>query len=129
MVIENDINFTPEILINGKTYPKQYTKPELLYFLEELIEDPINIKTKKGKRSAGSYGVSRKRKETKAAIEVKPKKKAPKAEDLIAAIDKATTKDEVLAIFNNDTRKAVITAMKTKIAELKEADEKSDERK
>lgn len=33
-----------------------------------------DIKSKKGKRSAGSYGVSRQRKEAKPIIEVKPEK-------------------------------------------------------
>ncbi|MBL4709193.1 MAG: 30S ribosomal protein THX [Flavobacteriales bacterium] len=37
-----------------------------------------DIKTKKGKRFAGSYGVSRKRKDDVAVIEVNPKKKATK---------------------------------------------------
>lgn len=35
---ENNINFTPEILINGKGYPKEYNKTDLLYFIEELSE-------------------------------------------------------------------------------------------
>lgn len=35
---ENNINFTPEILINGRGYPKEYDKTDLLYFIEELIE-------------------------------------------------------------------------------------------
>lgn len=48
-----------------------------------------DIKTKKGKRFAGSYGVSRKRKENKAVIEPKPKKKAAKK---AAPKAKATTK-------------------------------------
>ena len=37
-----------------------------------------DIKTKKGKRSAGSYGVSRKKKTEKAVIVAKPKKAAAK---------------------------------------------------
>jgi uncharacterized membrane protein len=37
--IENGINFTPEILINGKAYPKQYKKSELVFFIEELTEE------------------------------------------------------------------------------------------
>jgi len=43
---KNKINFTPAILINGKQYPKEYGRMDLLYFLEELIEeqkDLINI--------------------------------------------------------------------------------------
>lgn len=37
-----------------------------------------DIKSKKGKRSAGSYGKTRKRKTVKAVIDVKPKKEAKK---------------------------------------------------
>jgi len=36
---KNKINFTPAILINGKQYPKEYGRMDLLYFLEELIEE------------------------------------------------------------------------------------------
>lgn len=36
--IKNNINFTPELLINGKSYPKQYERAGLLYFVEDLIE-------------------------------------------------------------------------------------------
>lgn len=38
-----------------------------------------DIKTKKGKRTAGSYGVSRKKKKVKPVIEIKPKAKKKKA--------------------------------------------------
>lgn len=41
--IKNKINFTPAILINGKQYPKEYDRMDLLYFLEELIEEPEEI--------------------------------------------------------------------------------------
>lgn len=34
----NTINFTPEILINGKAYPKEYERQDLLYFIEDLEE-------------------------------------------------------------------------------------------
>jgi len=37
--IKNKINFTPEILINGYSYPKQYLKSDLNYFIEDLIEN------------------------------------------------------------------------------------------
>jgi len=37
--VVNAINFTPEILINGKPYPKEYNKADLIYFMEELIEN------------------------------------------------------------------------------------------
>jgi uncharacterized membrane protein len=33
----NKINFTPSILVNGKQYPKEYGRMDLLYFLDELI--------------------------------------------------------------------------------------------
>jgi uncharacterized membrane protein len=33
------INFTPAILINGKQYPKEYDRMDLLYFIDELIEE------------------------------------------------------------------------------------------
>lgn len=36
---ENAINFTPEILINGLSFPKEYDRSDLLYFIEELYED------------------------------------------------------------------------------------------
>jgi ribosomal small subunit protein bTHX len=50
-----------------------------------------DIKTKKGKRSAGSFGVSRKRKKPSATIIAKPKKKA-KATPKKETAAKATTK-------------------------------------
>jgi len=37
--IENNINFTPELLINGNTYPKEYDRNDLLFFMEDLIEE------------------------------------------------------------------------------------------
>lgn len=37
----NGINFTPEILVNGKSYPKEYERADLIYFIEELLEDCI----------------------------------------------------------------------------------------
>jgi len=40
---KNKINFTPAILINGKQYPKEYGRMDLLYFLEELIEEQEEI--------------------------------------------------------------------------------------
>ncbi|AUC75476.1 vitamin K epoxide reductase family protein [Olleya sp. Bg11-27] len=36
--VNNSINFTPEILINGKSYPKAYNRKDLTYFVEELNE-------------------------------------------------------------------------------------------
>lgn len=37
--LEKNINFTPEILLNGKSYPKEYNKVDLIYFMEDLIEN------------------------------------------------------------------------------------------
>ncbi len=36
---ENEINFTPEVLINGQSFPKEYNRSDLVYFIEELHED------------------------------------------------------------------------------------------
>lgn len=36
--LNNDINFTPAILINGKIYPKEYNREDLLFFIEDLNE-------------------------------------------------------------------------------------------
>lgn len=35
---ENAINFTPEILINGRSFPKEYNRTDLIFFIEELEE-------------------------------------------------------------------------------------------
>lgn len=34
----NEINFTPQILINGRSFPKEYDRSDLIYFIEELQE-------------------------------------------------------------------------------------------
>lgn len=39
---QNAINFTPEILINGKSFPKEYQKTDLTHFIEELEENLEN---------------------------------------------------------------------------------------
>lgn len=36
---DNKINFTPALLLNGQQYPKEYGKMDLLYFIDELIEE------------------------------------------------------------------------------------------
>lgn len=36
---ENNINFTPEILINGYSFPKEYNRTDLKFFMEDLIEE------------------------------------------------------------------------------------------
>lgn len=47
---DESINFTPAILINGRSYPSEYAREDLIYFIEELhencsISDPIVIDT------------------------------------------------------------------------------------
>ncbi|MDC1162268.1 vitamin K epoxide reductase family protein [Tenacibaculum sp.] len=40
---QNAINFTPEILINGRSFPKEYNRSDLILFIEELEEKTNNI--------------------------------------------------------------------------------------
>ncbi|AXT21022.1 hypothetical protein D1817_14430 [Flavobacteriaceae bacterium] len=40
---DKNINFTPEILINGRSFPKEYERSELIYFIEDLYEN-ANLK-------------------------------------------------------------------------------------
>ncbi|WP_299277519.1 thioredoxin domain-containing protein [uncultured Psychroserpens sp.] len=37
--VDNQINFTPAILINGKSYPNDYSRDDLILFIEELHEN------------------------------------------------------------------------------------------
>ncbi len=37
--ISININFTPEILINGRSFPKEYDRSDLLFFIEDLDEN------------------------------------------------------------------------------------------
>jgi uncharacterized membrane protein len=39
----NNINFTPEILINGRSFPKTYDRADLSFFIEDLIEDASSM--------------------------------------------------------------------------------------
>ena len=34
----HNINFTPELLINGRSFPKEYNRSDLIYFIEDLNE-------------------------------------------------------------------------------------------
>ena len=36
---EHKINFTPEILVNGHSFPKEYDRGDILFFIEELQEE------------------------------------------------------------------------------------------
>lgn len=44
---ENAINFTPEILINGQSYPREYDRSDLTYFIEDLSEEASFLVQKK----------------------------------------------------------------------------------
>jgi len=37
--LTNAINFTPEILVNGNSFPKEYDREDLIYFIEDLNEN------------------------------------------------------------------------------------------
>lgn len=39
---EKNINFTPEILVNGKSFPKEYNRTDLTFFIEDLEEWSLN---------------------------------------------------------------------------------------
>ena len=41
----NGINFTPEILINGRSFPKEYERSDLLFFIEDLEEQNRSVFT------------------------------------------------------------------------------------
>ena len=36
--LDNQINFTPALLINGQEFPKEYERSDIGYFIEDLIE-------------------------------------------------------------------------------------------
>lgn len=44
---KNNISFTPAIYINGKQFPKEYSRSDLNYFIEDLIEQEESNKTHK----------------------------------------------------------------------------------
>lgn len=39
----NGINFTPEILINGRSFPREYKREDITYFIEDLYEGTTGI--------------------------------------------------------------------------------------
>ena len=41
--VGNNINFTPALYVNGKLFPKEYERADLLYFLDDLIEEQEKI--------------------------------------------------------------------------------------
>jgi len=38
----NGINFTPAMLVNGKRFPQEYEKGDLIYFIDDLLEQLEN---------------------------------------------------------------------------------------
>jgi uncharacterized membrane protein len=38
---QNNINFTPEILVNGRSFPMEYDRSDLIYFVDDIIEEEI----------------------------------------------------------------------------------------
>ena len=36
--VENDINFTPALIVNGRQFPDEYDRSDLVYFLDNIIE-------------------------------------------------------------------------------------------
>jgi len=42
--VDNNINFTPALYINGKQFPKEYNRSDINYFIEDLIEQELNYK-------------------------------------------------------------------------------------
>lgn len=37
--IKNGLNFTPEILVNGYSFPQEYNRTDLIYFIDDIIEE------------------------------------------------------------------------------------------
>ncbi len=37
--LNNNVDFTPEIFINGREFPREYERTDLLFFIEDLIEN------------------------------------------------------------------------------------------
>ncbi len=40
--LDNNVDFTPEIFVNGREFPKEYERTDLLFFIEDLIENHAN---------------------------------------------------------------------------------------
>ncbi len=39
---ENNISFTPEILVNGRSFPQEYDRTDLKYFIDDIIEEELH---------------------------------------------------------------------------------------
>ena len=42
--LQNRVHFTPALMVNGRLFPQAYEMDDLLYFIEDLIEDTKQIK-------------------------------------------------------------------------------------
>ncbi len=42
--VENEVHFTPAVFINGKEFPKEYQRTDLIYFIEDLTEQANNVR-------------------------------------------------------------------------------------
>lgn len=38
---ENKVNFTPEILLNGKPFPNEYNRSDLINFIDEIVDEEL----------------------------------------------------------------------------------------
>lgn len=38
---QNNINFTPEILLNGKSFPNEYNRSDLINFIEDIVDEEL----------------------------------------------------------------------------------------
>lgn len=44
--VNNGKNFTPEILVNGYSFPQEYNRADLIYFIDDIIEEELGKKEK-----------------------------------------------------------------------------------
>ena len=40
--INNNYNYTPAIFINGYEYPEQYDRENLVYFIDDILDDTLD---------------------------------------------------------------------------------------
>jgi hypothetical protein len=38
---DNEVKFTPTLIVNGYHFPKQYDRNDLIYFIKDLEEDVV----------------------------------------------------------------------------------------
>ena len=39
--MQNNINFTPEILLNGKSFPNEYNRSDLINFIDDIVDKEL----------------------------------------------------------------------------------------